>query len=393
MKKTDMIIEKQSKDGVVVWQINKSNKTYEYIFRKDSDQGKTIKKLVFIGYTKQPSSLNSNGYGFSRALKSLFFQLRDTFDTIEKIEVVDGGKTNISKQNRKLCISFSKNDYETLISNCNEIYIENANRLKEVSYSELSKLFQKFFPKKNLSKYRKNAVSKILQNKNIIDLLSLSDMQSIAEIVPALMDKSVSFKQNVLNKTLFIDIKNKANSIKFSQLIKEYETILAKKTQNEAEWQEYLKKNILFFNSSYLNLIEKKNISLKISIPDFLLVDQFQFVDIFEIKRPDFKVVMYDKSHDNYYWSTDTVKAISQVENYIFEMEKHSASLMDKFREEGIDLRIIRPRGFVLIGKRIDLEKKSITAFRVLNNSLKNVQVIFYDDFLEAIKNKFKLIK
>jgi len=388
-----MVIEKRSKDGVVVWQINKPKKTYEYFFREESAQGKIIKKLIFMGYTKQPSSLNSNGYGFSRALKHLFFHLQRTFGVIEKIEVVDGGKTKIAKQNKKLCISFSKDDYETLIFNCNEIFLENASRLKEVSYSELSKLFQKYFPRKDLSKYKKHTIGKILQNENILDLLSLNDMQSIANIVPALMDKSVSFKQNVLNKTLFVDIKNKANSIKFSQLIKEYETILAKKTQNEAEWQEYLKKNMLFFNSSYLNLIEKKNISLKISIPDFLLVDQFQFVDIFEIKRPDFKVVMYDKSHDNYYWSTDTVKAISQVENYIFEMEKHSASLMDKFREEGIDLRIIRPRGFVLIGKRSDLEKKSITAFRVLNNSLKNVQVIFYDDFLESIKNKFKLIK
>jgi hypothetical protein len=142
-----------------------------------------------------------------------------------------------------------------------------------------------------------------------------------------------------------------------------------------------------------LNIIEKKNISLKGAIPDFLLVDQFQFVDIFEIKRPDFEVIKYDKSHDNYYWSQDTVKAISQVEKYIVEIERNSPSLINQLREEGIDLKIIRPRGFVLIGKRSDLNNKSVTSFRILNNSLKNVQIIFYDDFLESIKNRFRLIK
>lgn len=389
-----MVIEKKNKEGITIWKINKSEKKYEYCCRPESDQGKTIKQLIFCGYTKQPSSLNSNGFGYVKALKPVYFLLKDTFGIIEKMEVVDGGKTKITKRNNKSYICFNKDDYEMLITNCVEIYRENTNRLKEVSYNELSKLFQKQFPQKGLLKYRKNTISKILTNENILDVLSFSDMKSIAKIIPGLMDKSSSFKQKVLEKTLFIDIKNKANSIKFSQLIKEYEIILAKKNQNETEWQEYLKKNILFFNSSYLDLLEKKNISLKISFPDFLLVDQFQFVDIFEIKRPDFKVVMYDKSHDNYYWSTDAIKAISQVEKYIFEIESHSALLMNKFREEGIDLKIIRPRGFVLIGKRTDLgNNKSITAFRMLNNSLKNVQVIFYDDFLESIKNKFKLLK
>jgi hypothetical protein len=389
-----MITEKKNKDGIVVWKINKPKKIYEYCFMQDCSQGKCIKQLFFIGYTKQPSSLNSNGYGFMRALKPFYFQLKDTFGIIDKIEIIDGGKTKISKQNKKLCISFSKDDYETLVSSCNEIFRENSSRLKEICYSELSKLFQKHFPQKSKTEYKKNTISEILKNENILDLMSYNDMKSISGIIPALMDKSSSFKQKILDKTLFIDIKNKANSIKFSQIIKEYEVILAKKTQNEAEWQKYLKNNMLFLNSSYLDLIEKKNISPKGSIPDFLLIDQFQFVDIFEIKRPDFKVIMYDKSHDNYFWSTETVKAISQVENYIFQIEENSSTLMRYFCEEGIDVKIIRPRGFVLIGKRTDLEnKKSITAFRILNSSLKNVQVIFYDDFLESIKSKFKLLK
>ena len=387
-----MVSEKKNKDGLIIWKIDKSKKTYEYFFQPESAQGKTIKQLIFKGYTKQPTSLNANGYGFSRALKPFYYLLRDTFDVISKIEISTDIKTRVLNKNN--CLYFNKDDYESILSTCNEIYIENSKRLKDISYNELSKLFKKYFPTKAVSGYRKNTISKLLQEKDITESLSLKDMESIAGIIPKLMDKSATIKKKVLDKALFIDIKNKANSIKFSQLISAYEKLLTKKIQNESEWQEYLKKNMLFFNSSYINILDKKNISIKISIPDFLLIDQFQFVDIFEIKKPDFKVVSYDKSHDNYYWSTDTVKAISQVEKYIFEMENNSSQLMRIIQEEGIDIKIIRPRGFVLIGKRSDLDsKKSITAFRILNNSLKNVQVIFYDDFLESIKNKYKLIK
>lgn len=151
---------------------------------------------------------------------------------------------------------------------------------------------------------------------------------------------------------------------------------------------------MLFFNSSYIQLIEKSNISTKITLPDFLLIDQFQFVDIFEIKRLDFECIKYDKSHDNYYWSEDASKAIAQVEKYIYEMENNANALIANFKEEGLDLKIIRPRGFVLISRRTLLTNpKSIKSFRLLSSALKNVQVILYDDFLEAIKTKYSLIK
>ena len=152
----------------------------------------------------------------------------------------------------------NKEEYESMVSNCIEVYRENSNRLKDISYSELSKLFKRFFPEKTFSKYKKNTVSKILQNENILEILSINDLKSIAGIIPEIMDKSASFKQKVLDKILFFDIKNKATRLKFSELIKEYESILAKKNQSESVWQNYLRRNILFLNSSYLDILEKK---------------------------------------------------------------------------------------------------------------------------------------
>jgi len=282
---------------------------------------------------------------------------------------------------------------ESMLSNCNEIYKENSGRLKEACIFQLSKIFPKHFESPDQNVYVKNTISKALSIEGIVEQLSLQDIKEIAKIIPSLIDKSASLKKTVLDKMLFIDIKNKVNTIKLTAIISEYEKLLGKKTQNEAEWQDFFRSNMLFFNSSYLDLIEKKNISIKVSIPDFLLIDQFQFVDIFEIKRPDFECLKYDKSHDNYYWSEEASKAISQVEKYIFEMENNANALINAFKEEGVELKIIRPRGFVLISKRSTLiNAKCIKSFRVLSSALKNVQVVLYDDFLESIKTKYSLI-
>jgi hypothetical protein len=73
---------------------------------------------------------------------------------------------------------------------------------------------------------------------------------------------------------------------------------LKKRNQKESEWQEFLKKNMLFINSAYIKLIEKKNIHISVSIPDFLLIDQFQFMDVFEIKKPDFECLKFEKTEN-----------------------------------------------------------------------------------------------
>lgn len=389
-----MLIEKKTKEGITVWKIDRQKKYYEYVFNQSGSQAKVIKKLTFSGYTKKPTSLNENGYGFSRALKSFYYTLAETFGEIELITVSDIIETKITKKAKKIYISITKNDYEDYLALCNEIYRENSSRIKEASWQGLSRLFPKVFPVGNRSKYVKNTISKALQTKDILSNLSIQDIQEIAKIIPSLMDKSITVNKTVLDKLLFTDIKNKATKIKLTSIIKRYEDLLAKKTQKESDWQTFFKDNMLFFNSSYIDLIEKSNISTKITLPDFLLIDQFQFVDIFEIKRPDFQCIKYDKSHDNYYWSEDACKAIAQVEKYIYEMENNSNALISNFKEEGIDLKIIRPRGFVLISRRSVLSNaKSIKSFRLLSSALKNVQVILYDDFLEAIKTKYSLIK
>jgi hypothetical protein len=114
------------------------------------------------------------------------------------------------------------------------------------------------------------------------------------------------------------------------------------------------------------------------------------YLDILEIKTPFTTLLREDKSHGNYYWSSDVSKAIAQVENYIQAIEGIEDRLRNKVKDTyGIDLRIIRPRGIIFAGHSSQfMGKKPIQDdFRLLNQGLKNVTVVTYDELLTRLQN------
>ena len=378
----------KNKDGQVVWRYDTSKKFYEYVFIKGSAQGNLIKRLIFRDTTKKPIGFSQTGYGFRGALKPLFFLLRDNFTIIDEIMIANQKSAVKGKK-----IYFNKNEYDTFVGALGSIYKENSNRLSHSALVEMASIFPKKF-KVNVKTpdYTPGTLSRILAKKGVVSKLDADDISRLVEILPPLMDKSAKAKSGLLSKIRFTDLRDRSNRLELKNTIDNYDRLLKKKAQKENDWQEFFKKNILFFNSSYIGLIDRKNISLSISIPDFLLIDQFQFVDVFEIKRPDFKCLSFDKSHDNYYWSNEASQAIAQVEKYIFELENQANGLIADFKNNGIEINLVRPRGYVLISKRDMLDTKGQKAYKLLNNSLKNVQVIFFDDFLNNLRSKYTII-
>lgn len=378
----------KTKEKFIAWKIDKAKDTYEYCFNSDGD-GRFIAKLIFKNTTKKPTSLNNNGYGFSRALKPFSRLLKGSFKKIDGI-VVANHKSEIKRN----IIHFNKSDYELMVNSLNTVYRENSNRLEDFTFREMSAIFPKKFKSKDKpATYTAGTISRLLSKKGAADQLSDDDIAKVVEIIPSLMDRSIKAKAGVLSKIQFSSIQSKSASYQLKKIIDEYESLLRKKSQKESEWQDFLKKNILFINSSYIKLIDKKNIGISVSIPDFLLIDQFEYVDVFEIKKPDMKCLAHDASHDNYYWSTDASKAIAQVEKYLFLLQRNALAIVDDLRKQRLDVNLIKPRGYVLIGKRSALDENEQNSFKILNESLKNVQVLFFDDLLTSLKNKYTVIK
>lgn len=380
--------ETKNKDGQVVWRYDKTKKIYEYVFKKGEAQGNLIKRLVFRDASKKPAGFSQSGYGFRGALRPLFFLLRDTFTEIDEI-IVANHPSAIKGKN----IHFNKREFDSMVSSLGMIYKENSNRLSHSALVEMANIFPKKFKVDSKSaRYVPGTLNQILSRKGIVSQLNTDDISKLVEILPPLMDRSAKAKSGLLSQIRFTDLRDKSNKLELKNIIDRYDQLLKRKTQKENDWQEFFKKNLLFFNSSYVGLIDRTNISLDYRIPDFLLIDQFQFVDVFEIKKPDAPCMNYDKSHDNYYWSAEASRAIAQTEKYIFELESHASNFIVKFKDNGIDINLIRPRGYVLISRREMLDTKGQKAYKLLNNSLKNVQVIFFDDFLNNLKNKYTII-
>ena len=179
------------------------------------------------------------------------------------------------------------------------------------------------------------------------------------------------------------------------KVLKDFESRLRTKS-TEKDWQTFFLKNLLILNPGYIKVIEKTNISLNIQLPDFLLINIENYVDVYDIKKPETPLLAYDPSHKNFYWSANISKAISQVENYIDSINNNGDSLRTKLKDEhNLELRVVRPRGYIIAGhsKQLKEPNKKNDDFRLLNQSLRNTEVLPYDIFLERFKSFSNALK
>lgn len=112
----------------------------------------------------------------------------------------------------------------------------------------------------------------------------------------------------------------KVSECNLENILSEFEKHLANNPK-EQTWQTFFEKNIFIFDSRYTNFISKQSIKPgRRSEPDFLVYDIYGYIDIYEIKKSNVPLLQYDKSHDNYYWSSDVSKALSQLGKLYFRL-------------------------------------------------------------------------
>ena len=174
-------------------------------------------------------------------------------------------------------------------------------------------------------------------------------------------------------------------------------------TQLEALWQKYFQKYLLYLIFSYKKIfpkVELNNIEGDKKYPDFIGVNHYNGLDIIEIKTHLTKILVWDGSHENFYFSPEMSKAIVQTTNYL------DAIVQERFRNSGDKQNITNfvdeenlyhPRGIIIISSSRNLTTKNGESeklkrdFTKLRNGLHNIQVITFDEILniadEYIKN------
>ncbi len=172
--------------------------------------------------------------------------------------------------------------------------------------------------------------------------------------------------------------------IKKKQALEEFSSALSE-NKLESFWQDWFENNKWILGSEYLKILNERKIDTA-HIADYLVKTFDGFMDIVEIKKPNgLKFWADTKDHDNYVPSSDLIKAITQCQRYLLEIERESNST--KFLKDHQNVQVIKPRCLLIFGRSNDWGEDKQEAFRMLNASLNQISILTYDHLLLRAEN------
>lgn len=381
---------------------NKKKKTLDLIeVEIRSGYGNRLKgkKVFFEGYK---DSLISDEFGTRPKFvkKTGAFQLgKNILESLEKnvkkyrLVVTKTQKSAARKRRGILAVYLSSADYAKLKSAAIE---ESADVKNDIIRKTFSTLYPKHFKEDSIGFYRSGTIERLVPEDCKVSL-SLGDKARVRglysrAILGGLSSRAVSYDEIAREKVIF----------ELSTL-EAYADALEKKikaTRDETEWQKYIREHILNLKEEYIAKEEKINISIgRTSLPDFLLITQDGFLDVMEIKTPFTPLVSYDKNHDNYFLSSDVMKAVAQTEKYLDQVTTHGLEIEKHItRKLKLTFGVIRPGGLIIAGSEKAFydqkdPQRAQEDFRRLRNSLKNVKIITYTEILVGLRNRITILK
>lgn len=366
------------------------------IYHLRGSQAQHVDKITLEGYDGLPAGLflYKSGFGFGRKGTFLLSAIKEHIAASKPftLKISRKGAKSISGK-APVAVTLPYNEIHDLLVRLGRINEDNNNELREAVASFLSTKFPRRVKigSRSFDEYQGGEIASILRRTKVEKKLNEEDLQGLKTFFPRIFESSLKGARRVIRTeraALIRDTKKVTDRIFLDDVIKEFEEKLRKHT-NEKDWQDFLKNKVFPFIATYVTSVEKQNVSIAVSYPDFVLVDVYGFIDVFEIKRHETELLAFDDSHDNYYWKPEIAQAISQIENYIDAIMRNSAEYARAIRrKKHVDIKVIRPRGYIVAGSSKQFEsEKEVEDFRMLGSSLKNISFILYDELLERLKN------
>ena len=311
---------------------------------------------------------------------------------INSFYISNSEETSFALNNERLDIVFRKSDFEEL-GKKNELFYRVASNNLNIAVKNL--LHQKapsIFPEEpkvlNLSKkvFMDNLRDGIKKDLTVDDVQKLGDFY---------IDASTKFVRKDIKEKLLIDSQDKTKIIALENLMEEYKKLL-EENPAESKWQKFFEKYITVLDSRYVKLLNKNNISTYTTKkPDLILLDLYNFLDLYELKKANTQLLDYDESHKNYFWNKDIAKVIAQAEKYTRKMVENSSTLKREIKEDcGIEIDIIKPKAIIVAGHSKDLDDQNkVNDFKLLRESLKDITFILYDEFYKQLENFYNQLK
>ena len=344
-----------------------------------------IKNITLEGFNRLPPEFHEKGFIKSGAEYYLGKKFADK--QVSSLVISKTGKNSVRKSKSGYRIRFNYDSFRQLRTALSRLNFESTRDRSIWVDDYFHDLFPRHFKKPaglSTGERTRRLVSQL--DESLIDHLKTNEAEILVDFFEKLLRKRGM--SSVRKRRLFESAKLKVDDITIVEIVKQFEAMLSN-GRSEQKWGEYLRRNLFLIDARYVNSIPQLNVQLGGTRKmDFGLIDSQGYLDIFEIKLPTTPLLAKNPDRGNYYWSTDAVKAIVQAEKYLYNAEQKGADLArDIKREKGLTTDVIRPRALLLIGQNSQLDNDNKKEdFRVLRRSLKNVEVILYDELLERLR-------
>lgn len=231
-----------------------------------------------------------------------------------------------------------------------------------------------------------------LQSKDLDTVVISQNSTERAKILSQLLnsdDLTELFQSGKLDKK---SIKNLKNAIKITEIehaIDEFKQLLISSPNKEKPFEEWCKENTWAYGNYYVLTEDVHTITNAEKVDALIKNTVNEFRDIVEFKKPSAKILEYDTTHKNYYFSEAASMAISQVVNY--------AELFDAVAENGLhryeNIKGYNPKSIIIIGRSNEFNPQMKKALHSLNSRLNNIQVMSYDMLLAQCENLLAQLK
>ena len=334
-------------------------------------------KVRFVGFKKLPYRFSSWGW---RGGKPLLNKLADQFGEFDL--VIDNDEASfINRERKRVEIILNYND----ILNIRRDYWRKSRLCgEEATTQSLRGIFPEEFADKD------KVLEKVPEELRAITP-SRAEITRATSVLPFVRKWGLR-DDDVLQ---LMTGQNVLHYVNLESILGEFEKRLNEEL-SESEWQRFFKKNLAILHPGYIRLIAKSNISLgKAELPDFLMLSVEGYIDVHEIKLPKTKLLNYDDSHNNYYWTEKISKAIAQIESYLDALNRNKYALEKEIEKQyQLQVTILRPRGYIIAGHSNQFtDAIQSDYFRLLNESLSNTRILPYDTFLQIFNNLSKALQ
>ncbi|WP_162419522.1 Shedu immune nuclease family protein [Cyclobacterium roseum] len=369
----------------LAFRINKRTKTIMF-YPKENDF--FLSEVTLDGFENLPDDFSNNGY----IKQGVQYYLNKKLETksIASLEISKDKTTTIRKVRNQEAynLTLKYDDFKIL----REQFLVVNNQSSQSKNDILDGFFYNHFPDKfeestsTAQQQYRNVIRNL--NSDIIEHFTPDDLNKMEGFIADLLDKR--YQSNSHKFLQLARTKIKVDTIAIDRILAEFQKNLEDGI-SENLWGKYLKKNLFLLDSKYVKILPELNVILRGSRNvDFGMIDTKGYLDIFEIKKPDTPLLAADTDRGNYYWHTSTVKAIVQAEKYLFNAERKASNLAEDIsREERISVKVVKPRAILITGHsdQLDSDEKR-DDFKVLRQSLKNIDIILYDELLEGLENQ-----